>query len=106
MLKTKNAFYRKNDNSMELWSPLKMMILSPESQFIELRQTQMAKISKLRLFTTEVAPPRFISVTKRPLIKMLETIDEEKAYASAVSSLSSSNVLDRERYHRQVSPFE
>ncbi|KAL0301295.1 UNVERIFIED_CONTAM: hypothetical protein Sradi_6406300 [Sesamum radiatum] len=64
----------------------------------------MAKIPKLRLFTTEVAP-RFISVTRRPLIKMLDTIDEEKAYASAVSS-SFSIVLDRERYHRQDSPFE
>ncbi|KAL0311333.1 UNVERIFIED_CONTAM: hypothetical protein Sangu_2428000 [Sesamum angustifolium] len=65
----------------------------------------MAKIPKLRLFTTEVAPPRFISVTRRPLIKMLDTIDEEKAYASAVLS-SFSIVLDRERYHRQDSPFE
>ncbi|PIN02972.1 hypothetical protein CDL12_24508 [Handroanthus impetiginosus] len=45
----------------------------------------MAKIPKVR-FTTEVAPPKFISVAKRPLIKLLETIDEDKAYASALSS--------------------
>ncbi|PIN14411.1 hypothetical protein CDL12_12962 [Handroanthus impetiginosus] len=64
----------------------------------------MAKFPKLR-FATEVAPPRFISVTKRPLVKMLETIDEEKAYASALSP-ASNKVHDQERHHRQVSPFE
>ncbi|KAL3636949.1 hypothetical protein CASFOL_019248 [Castilleja foliolosa] len=65
----------------------------------------MAKIHKLR-FITEVAPPRFITITKRPLIKTLDTIDEEKAYASTFSSLSNKTMDRSESYHRQVSPFE
>lgn len=38
---------------------------------------KMAKIQKLR-FVTEVAPPKFISVIKRPLTKILDTINEEE----------------------------
>ncbi|KAG8364819.1 hypothetical protein BUALT_Bualt18G0038300 [Buddleja alternifolia] len=74
-------------------------------QHIELVQILMATITKLR-FTTEVAPPKFISVTKRPLVKMLDTIYEEKAYSSTLSSSYSNKGLNGERYHRQVSPFE
>jgi hypothetical protein len=31
-----------------------------------------------RLITTEVAPPRFVSVTRTPMKKMLDTIFEEE----------------------------
>lgn len=53
----------------------------------------MVKIQKLR-FVTEVAPPKFLSLIKRPLIKILETINEEEAY---VSSLSSSFVKPKDQ---------
>ncbi|CAA0808737.1 Endoplasmic reticulum oxidoreductin-1 [Striga hermonthica] len=54
----------------------------------------------------KVAPPRFISVNKRPPIKTLDTIDEEKAYSAAFSP-SSRKMIDGEGYDRgQVSPFE
>lgn len=63
----------------------------------------MAKILKLR-FTTEVAPPKFISITRRPLIKTMDTIDEDKAYASLKNDV---NNVDRQRYLLQASsPFE
>ncbi|KAL0353888.1 UNVERIFIED_CONTAM: hypothetical protein Sangu_0970100 [Sesamum angustifolium] len=65
----------------------------------------MAKIPTLR-FTTEVAPPKFISVVKPPLIRILDTIDEDKAYASAASLSFNKLVVDRERYRREVSQFE
>ncbi|WOH03075.1 hypothetical protein DCAR_0522467 [Daucus carota subsp. sativus] len=38
----------------------------------------MAKIQTLR-FVTEVAPPRFISVIRRPMKKLLATIHEEES---------------------------
>lgn len=64
----------------------------------------MAQIQKMR-FATEVAPPRIISVAKHPLVKILDTIDEDKAYASVLSS-SLKDLLDPERFRRQISLFE
>ena len=62
----------------------------------------MAKIPKLR-FTTEVAPAKFISITRRPLIKIMDTIDEDKTYASSKNDVN----VDRRRYLLQASsPFE
>ncbi|GER29127.1 endoplasmic oxidoreductin 1 family protein, partial [Striga asiatica] len=53
----------------------------------------------------QVAPQRFISLNKRPPIKTLDTIDEEKAYSAAFSP-SSRKMIDGEGYDRgQVSPF-
>lgn len=41
---------------------------------------RMAKIVRvLRLVATEVAPPRFVHVVKRPTPKVLATINEEEA---------------------------
>lgn len=60
--------------------------------WISLYKYEMAKIPKIR-FSTEVAPPRFISITRRPLFKIMDTIYEEKAYASI---LSSSSKLERD----------
>lgn len=41
----------------------------------------MAKIAKvlLKSVATEVVPPRFVHVVKRPIIKVLATINEEEA---------------------------
>lgn len=64
-----------------------------------------AKIQGLR-FTAEVSHPKFMSVIKRPPIKILDTIDEEKAYASTLLSSFFVKVPDQETYHRQVSVFE
>ncbi|GMP66313.1 hypothetical protein CsSME_00026719 [Camellia sinensis var. sinensis] len=63
----------------------------------------MAKEPKAR-FVTEVAPPKLISVTKRPLTKMLDTIDEEERDFCTDVSLSSTfrRSLRRETY-REVS---
>ncbi|KAL7216542.1 hypothetical protein ACSBR1_028481 [Camellia fascicularis] len=63
----------------------------------------MAKEPKAR-FVTEVAPPKLISVTKRPLTKMLDTIDEEERDFCTNVSLSSTfgRSLRRETY-REVS---
>lgn len=38
----------------------------------------MAKIARLLLIKLEVAPPRFVHVVKRPIIKVLATINEEE----------------------------
>ncbi|KAI8005886.1 hypothetical protein LOK49_LG07G02911 [Camellia lanceoleosa] len=63
----------------------------------------MAKERKAR-FVTEVAPPKLISVTKRPLTKMLDTIAEEERDFCTDVSLSSTfgRSLRRETY-REVS---
>ncbi|KAJ0101263.1 hypothetical protein Patl1_05063 [Pistacia atlantica] len=48
----------------------------------------MAKLQTPR-FSTEVAPPQFISVAKRPLTIMLATIAEEKKDFAVYKSISS-----------------
>ncbi|KAL1563804.1 hypothetical protein AAHA92_06228 [Salvia divinorum] len=66
----------------------------------------MAKIPKLR-FTTEVAPPKFISIARRPLIKIMDTIDEDKTYGYGCASSSKNDAnIDHQRYLLQASPFE
>lgn len=64
----------------------------------------MAKESKAR-FVTEVAPSKLLSATKRPLKKVLDTIDEEerdfRANGSLLPPFGSS--LDREPSYLKVS---
>lgn len=56
----------------------------------------MAKISIVR-FSTEVAPQKFIPMPKCSLTKKLDTINEEEAYVSTISS-SLDRKLERDRY--------
>nr|GMC70311.1 hypothetical protein CDL12_24508 [Ipomoea batatas] len=56
----------------------------------------MAKIQRMR-FSTEVAPAKFLSRAKRPQLKMLDTINEEEAYVSTISS-SLDRSFDQEKY--------
>ncbi|CAN4117626.1 unnamed protein product [Withania somnifera] len=58
----------------------------------------MAKTIKLR-FSTEVAPQKFISHVPKscPISKKLDTINEEEAYVSVISS-SLDRKLERDRY--------
>lgn len=50
----------------------------------------MAKVEAAARITTEVAPPQFITVAKRPLTIMLATIVEEEKDFVIYESLSSS----------------
>ncbi|KAK9267735.1 hypothetical protein L1049_010168 [Liquidambar formosana] len=47
--------------------------------------------SRIARFTTEVAPPQFISVMRRRATKMMETINEEERDVSANDYLSLSS---------------
>lgn len=58
----------------------------------------MANILKLMRFSTEIAPQKFISLPKPcPISKKLDTINEEEAYVSVISS-SLDRKLERDRY--------
>ncbi|KAH6780830.1 hypothetical protein C2S52_012067 [Perilla frutescens var. hirtella] len=65
----------------------------------------MAKIPKL-MFITEVAPSKFISKSKRwPRgVEVLDTIFEDKAYASTLLPSSFEEWLQPETDHRGIFP--
>ncbi|KAK6132439.1 hypothetical protein DH2020_033816 [Rehmannia glutinosa] len=89
------------EQSMEFTSELPM-------QEISLLQRAWEAVGRLQ-YVTVVRFLYFIlsclRACSRPLMKILDTIDEEKAYGATLLS-SSNKMIDRERYHRQVSPFE
>lgn len=57
----------------------------------------MAKVLEMR-FSTEVAPQKFIPIPKCSPAKKLDSINEEEAYVSTISS-SLDRKLERDRYH-------
>ncbi|KAK7257081.1 hypothetical protein RIF29_30796 [Crotalaria pallida] len=66
----------------------------------------MARLQMARVVMTEVAPPRFISVTRRRMKKMLDTIaEEENDFVAADKSYSSKKIGSNSSLHLSERPL-